>query len=128
MPHTTLPIVGAFYRPPAQIILSSIPVGTKLGLLAEPDNEHDPNAIAVWIDPDEISDAARVSIEAALPETGLTWDDILNQGYWHLGYISRNFAAELKATRTVVNEEMFDVEFALSNDGKPRVKFPYPVL
>ena len=34
----TLPIVGAFYRPPAEAILKVLPVGAKLSLFAEPEN------------------------------------------------------------------------------------------
>lgn len=128
MSYTTLPIVGAFYRPPAQVILANLPVGTPLTLFAEPDNEHDPNAIAVFIEGADINDTAAAAMQEGLADIGLSINDLQEKGYWHLGYIPKNFAAELKSAATIVNDVPYEAEFAVGNDGKPRVKFPIPIL
>ena len=127
MPYTTLPIVGAFYRPPAQTLLGVLPVGTDLTLMAEPDNAHDPNAVAVWLASAEIPPDVYDLLEAGLATSGHTLSTILNQEYWHLGYLPKNFAALLKSSGTVTDNEVLFVTFAISN-GKPAVRFPSPVL
>ena len=42
-----VPAAGVFYRPEALFHLSFDP-GRCLALVPEPDNEHDPNAVAIW--------------------------------------------------------------------------------
>jgi len=128
MPHYTLPIVGAFYRPPAKIVLDAIPVGTPLFLSAEPDNEHDTNAVAVWIVSECIPASAHPKLEADLPRFGFSLDTFLEQEQWHLGYIPRDFAAGLRSQGIVPTDATVAVQFSVSNEGKPRVRFEEPVL
>jgi hypothetical protein len=94
----TYPIVGMFYRPPAQAILSVLSPGTELIVRAEPTNAVDPNAIAVWISTADIpdSDAAHKKLELGAAECGLTLDDVLSTEEHHLGYIPAAIAAALK--------------------------------
>ncbi len=42
-----VPVAGVTYRPEALVDASFDP-GSPLALVAEPDNEHDPNAVGVW--------------------------------------------------------------------------------
>ena len=128
MSYATMPIVGAFYRPPAALVCSLLPVGQELVLYAEPQNEHDANAVAVWLMTDNIAEATQAALEERLPEHGLTLEQFLAQDEWHLGYIPKELAAQLKATETVIDGTPLNVTFATSATGKPAVRFASPVL
>jgi HIRAN domain len=119
----TYPIVGAFYRPPASAILGVLPVGTKLTLKAEPTNEVDPNAIAVYIETSEIktivaNEAAEKLLASEALNSGISLDDILsNASSYHLGYIPRAIAAKIK-----LNSDT-PAKFTTSLDGRASVIF-----
>ncbi len=92
---TMYPIVGSKYRPPAESILSILPLGQELELIPEPDNEHDPNAIAVWIDGSAITTTMDSSeVEALFAGHGITVFRLVSEN-WHLGYIPRRVAAQI---------------------------------
>jgi hypothetical protein len=128
MPYTTMPIVGAFFRPPAKTLLDALAVGTPLTLKAEPTNNFDPNAIAVWLRSADIPEASHDFLEANLPASGHSIEDIMAQEYWHLGYIPKEMAAELKAHYVVLDGQDLPVTFAVNPKGAARIKFPEPVL
>ena len=128
MPYSTLPIVGSFYRPPAKILIDALPIGTPLFIMAEPDNQYDPNAVAVWLETRNIPETSYAALEEALPAFGFDLDTVLSQDQWHLGYIPKDFAAQLRASETVMPNTPVDVEFATAANGSPRVRFPEPVL
>jgi hypothetical protein len=131
MPHSILPIVGGYYRPPAALVLASLPIGAPLFLCAEPDNAVDPNAVAVWILSETIPASAHANLEARLPDFGFTLDSFLAVEQWHLGYIPKDFAARLKAEGVVGNYDTIVGAFAILNAGKgdePAFHFPYEVL
>jgi hypothetical protein len=118
----TYPIVGAFYRPPASAILSVLPVGTKLTLRAEPTNEYDPNAIAVYIETSEIktivaNEAAEKLLASEALNSGILLDEILSQPEHHLGYIPKALAAKIK-----LNSDT-PAKFTTSLDGRASVIF-----
>jgi hypothetical protein len=119
----TYPIVGAFYRPPASAILGVLHIGTKLTLRAEPTNEYDPNAIAVYIETSEIknivaNEAAEKLLASEALNSGISLDDILsNASSYHLGYIPRAIAAKIK-----LNSDT-PAKFTTSLDGRPSVIF-----
>lgn len=115
------PIVGAFYRPPAQALLSVLPSGAPLMLRAEPDNPADPNAVAVWLKTSTIPSAAHETLEENVEGYGFALDAILAEAEWHLGYIPRTFAAQLRANDTVPLGASIPAAFAISADGSPRV-------
>ena len=128
MSTNTLPIVGMFYRPPAKVLIENLAIGTPLFLLAEPDNQFDPNAVAVYLESHNIPEAAHASLEEALPAFGFSLDAVLGQDQWHLGYIPKDFAAQLRQTETVIPNLPVDVTFSTSANGSPRVRFTEPVL
>lgn len=128
MSYTTMPIVGAFFRPPAKLVCNTLPIGQPLVLYAEPDNAFDANAVAVWLITETLGDTVKEALEAALPSSGLTLEQFLAQAMWHLGYIPKELAARLKAEEVVVNEVPLDVTFTTSAPGKPAVRFANPVL
>ena len=127
-PYHTLPIVGAFYRPPAQILLNSLAVDTPLFLCAEPDNPADPNAVAVWIVSSDIPASAHFKLEVELPNCGLTLDQVLETEQWHLGYVPAIIAKELRRQEVIKENEVLPVTFCLDDKSKPRVRFAEPVL
>lgn len=128
MSYATLPIVGAFYRPPAQILLNALPIGAQLTLFAEPTNPYDANAIAVWVSISAFTSATLASIEPALADCGLSLDALKEQAEWHLGYLPKEFAAQLKANGTVKDDTPVGVTFATNPAGRPHVRFSAPVL
>jgi hypothetical protein len=128
MSYARLPIVGMFFRPPAKVLVNVIAVGTPLTLLAEPENPFDPNAISVWVKSADIPGTAHETLGEQLPEYGFSLGDVLAQDEWHLGYIPKNFAAELKAAGVVVDDVPVAVKFCTNPKGEPRVEFEEPVL
>jgi hypothetical protein len=128
MSYETLPIVGMFYRPPAQILVSSLAVGTPLVLFAEPDNPADPNAVAVWLKSSEIPDSAYAFLEENLPDAGFSLDGVLAQDMWQLGYVPKEIAKQLRENDIVPLSTAIDVTFTTNAKTQPRVRFPEPVL
>ena len=99
MPAHSHPLVGQKFRPPATALLSILPDHTACWLQAEPTNQHDPNAIQVWLAGCTIPDAAQEELEARL--AGLYQEppsfEQVREEIWHIGYIKATDAAELKA-------------------------------
>lgn len=120
--HTFL-IVGAHYRPPAKAILEALPLNTPLTLHAEPENEHDENAIQVLVASSTIARAVKQSEDCkrtlinACADCGFTDFDALFESAksWHLGYIPRGIAAKIKLETDVTGTLCF------LPDGKPAV-------
>lgn len=88
-------IVGAYYRPPAKVILDFLPSGCALFLVPEPDNQYDPNAIKVCVRPKLIPAHLHVELEEPLAGHGMTLQDVLDMEEIHLGYIPRKEASHL---------------------------------
>lgn len=127
MPYTTMPIVGAFYRPPAQALINILAIGTPLFIIAEPDNPADPNAVAVWLATGDISEEVHGKLDELGTPFGFPLDTILSQDQWQLGYVPKAMAAALRAA-DIVHFEPVEVAFALNRDGVPRIMFAAPVL
>ena len=126
MPSTnTMPIVGAFYRPPAKVLLSVLAIGTPLQLMAEPENEYDSNAVAVWLDTNELTQAMQDELETseALASCGFSLAQILEQEQWHLGYIPKEMAAKIQSS---LGSAPYPVTFSTSANGAPRVRSEQP--
>ena len=123
----TFPIVGAFFRPPAQALLDSLAIGTPLFLWSEPENAYDINAVAVYLNSADLGEAAKLQLESTLSEFGYTVDQIMAAEIWHLGYIDRKNAAYLRERNIVPEGAGVEVKFLLSPDGKPRIQFLEPV-
>lgn len=83
------PLVGMKFRRPADTIVSLLPPETPLFLRREPTNEHDPNAIQVWVRnlreliPDSIEDIT----DACVDKDGNKFDPPDYDGEIFLGYI-----------------------------------------
>ena len=90
-----IPLVGMHFRPPAKVLLASLPVGHELWLQREPGNEYDPGAIAVYLASDSIPTEAYDNLEILLPGNGRTLEEILAQDEWQLGYVAANRTKKL---------------------------------
>lgn len=118
-----LPIVGSWFRPPAGILVKSIPTGSPLILRPEPENPHDPNAIAILIPMSgiEISEKDMPAILKGIEKAGLTPEEFSALDYVHLGYIPKEEAEKLQTSRRWFND--VDGKFIVMSSGKPGVQF-----
>jgi len=85
------PLVGAYFRPGATLILTYLRAGTVLHLCPEPQNPIDSNAIAVYLPLGSFPTDAE-EVEETLAGFGVSLD-ILASDPFHLGYISAPFAS-----------------------------------
>ena len=121
--RTTFPIVGMKFRPPAQVLINSLAIGVPLTVIAEPENAYDPNAIAVWLYTKDLPEASQEALKETGPTAGWTLDRILSEEVFHLGYIPKEMAAELKASGAIRDNEPQAGVFAVSAQGQARVRF-----
>ena len=132
----TLQIMGAHFRPPAKAILQSLPSDQTLELRPEPSNPYDPNAVGVWIDAAGIPQEALEELSSTLPGQGCDVETLLEQGWWHLGYIPKEKAADLQtpiglaidANNSAAEDEYqiwsgYPAHLTFTGDGKPAVTF-----
>jgi len=117
------PIVGMFYRKPAQAIIDCIPIGTHIYAYAEPSNEVDPNAIAILIDSEHIPEQCHDSLDIKLANYGMEIGDIMGEPTWHLGYIPKGLAAMLKNSGDVQDNIIYHGTFMQDMKGKPMINF-----
>jgi|SRR5579885_447743 hypothetical protein len=112
-------IVGAFYRPYGELILSHLPLHAELFLVPEPTNPHDTNAIAVWVSSEEILKSQSQSFD------GQNDLDLLNTEFHHIGYLPRTVAETLKPQWPHENGEPQSIAayFTILSTGKYGVIF-----
>lgn len=89
-----VPLVGSHFRPPAKVLLASLPAGHPLELRPEPSNPYDPNAIAVYLDAHTLPAEAKEELVNTLDGSGFDLDDLHEQRDFHVGYMAREHAAE----------------------------------
>ena len=121
--RSTFPIVGMKFRPPAQVLINSLAIGVSLTVMAEPENTYDPNAIAVWLYTKDIPEASQEALKETGPTAGWPFARLMAKEVFHLGYIPREMAAELKASDAIRNNEPQAATFAVSAWGQARVRF-----
>jgi hypothetical protein len=90
MTEMLVPLVGMYWRPPAQLIVDNLPGGSNLILDPEPNNDKDPNAIRVMVRTEDLDFSKEIEqeIRDKLIGYGVTWDDFKGQEFAHLGYIA----------------------------------------
>ena len=62
-------------------------------------------------------------LEETLPPFGKSLEEVLSEEEWHLGYIAKEFAAQLRQCGAVDTDMAVEVTFATSANGSPRVRF-----
>lgn len=122
-------LVGAYFRPPAKLILSVLPAGTPLILQPEPENPYDAAALRVLVLTSSIPEASYPQLDEELLNFGSTLLDLLSQSEIWLGYIASTggkplrVAAEREASGLVGNQEFSELlldeshQASLSFDG-----------
>ena len=111
-----VPLVGAHFRPPAKVIIQSLPAAYPLELRPEPSNPYDANAVAVWFDASALSADAKSELESTLPANGGNLDDLLEQRFWQLGYLAKEHAA-IHQERIAFVIEGHNEDAAVSGEG-----------
>jgi hypothetical protein len=111
-----VPLVGAHFRPPAKVIIQSLPAGYTLELRPEPTNPYDANAVAVWFDASHLPDSAKEELESTLPGSGSNLEDLLEQRFWQLGYLAKEHAA-IHQERIGLIIEGHNEDAAVSGEG-----------
>jgi hypothetical protein len=87
---TIVPLVGMHYRPPAKAITGNLQPGHPLLLVAEPENEFDPHAIAVYLDPETIETSEWMKWDNELQSYGFDAGHLAEGPHIQLGYVSRH--------------------------------------
>ena len=92
-----LPLVGMYFRPPAEGIVKALPSGARLYLRPEPTNQYDPYAVAVLLRSSDVTkEEVRAVLEMHLMGYGCSLEEFDNVPEWHLGYIKKEFARDLQ--------------------------------
>lgn len=121
--NVILPIVGAHFRPPAKAIIAALPMGCPLTLVPEPSNPYDPNAIAVFVETGQIkslSEEAKANLLGLAAGMGHDWESLISPEAWHLGYIPKINAADIRMAEETPGT------FGLDPAGKPTIEFKDP--
>ncbi len=90
---TTAPIVGSHFRPPAKAILQVLPLGHPLQLKPEPENQYDPQAVAIWVASATLQEFED-ELSLTLPGYGYAFEE-LPQAI-HLGYMDAKYGHAAK--------------------------------
>lgn len=123
MTSYTYPIVGVYYRPPAQGFVDILFDGAQLWLRPEPDNQFDPNAIQVLLPVETIKQISPEHADPVLAGWGTTITEASQRSEpLHLGYIPKNFAKGLKDS-WFENHLTIEGVFSINPAGQPRVSF-----
>ena len=126
----THPIVGMYYRPPAQALVDTLPVGVRMILRSDPNGEtsgsrhNDETAICVSLRSEDIPPAtlANEDFVQALSRYGTSLDDLLKEEEWHIGFLPKELAYEEHNSGFPQGQDVEGI-FTVSPNGKPRVRF-----
>lgn len=94
----TIPLVGQNFVPPARQVISVLPLGTKLFLYPEDDNEYDSNAVRVVVDMADYPIIKLPLLQTALLGTNFDACELCIQGPLKLGYLAATGKATAKGS------------------------------
>lgn len=118
----SIPVVGAHFRPPAKAIIDSLPAGHELKLIAEPDNQFDPQAIKVEVTTESIKKLPPnvLGLMRTLCEQfGHDLDGLLEDyPAIHVGYIPRAMTHEVHPKLT---NGLGEATLGFTSTGRPAV-------
>lgn len=127
-------IVGAHFRPPAKQVLAVLPAGAKLTLVEDNENVYDPAAVRVLLPLDQIPESQYPTLDAELPNAGITLEQLMSTGPVFLGFVPAQDGKPLAGARSKgepdllgnvqVRELMPEVVSTLGFgiDGSPRLE------
>lgn len=126
MSSTTHKIVGMYWRKPALGILKGLPAATQLSVIHDETNEHDPNAMAVFVETATMlralnTDALKEKMDEEVAQFGTSLSELETQPAWQLGFIPREDAVEVVKDKDKISFS----ELSFLADGKPVVKIHY---
>jgi hypothetical protein len=114
------------FHPPAKALLQVLPKGAALRIVPEPHNPYDSNALAIYVDADQIPESERDTLETLALPFGYSVDDIIAAGEWHLGYIKATHAVEIVGqVQRGLAAGCLRASLAFGADGKPRVHITF---
>ena len=123
----SIPLVGMRFRPPAEHIVTALPLGSPLILYPEPENQYDHNAVAVLFDMREFP-ASKVELLATLLPPQFDVHELVEQGHVHLGYLAatgnktaKGGPGNIEALQVIECYE-YDATLDLALEGYPTVK------
>src|SRR5882724_13190546 len=109
------------FRPPAVPILNCLPAGAVLSLIPEPSNPYDDHAVQVWVNADQIPEGQHEELNMQAQGFGSTLAEILAQGDWMLGFVSKNENQTL--FRNLQSEVCnYRATLGFNAEGKPKVE------
>jgi hypothetical protein len=128
-------LVGARFRPPAELLLANLPAGAKLLLEPDEENPYDPAAVRVLVSPSQIPEGRHEDLRDALPGYGRDLEEVLAEDWLWLGFVAASGGKPLQiarergeATGLVGNKEFgeamlepFEAELTFSVAGSPLV-------
>ena len=120
---TDFPIVGTWFRPPADGILAILPAGARLVARRESSNQYDANAVQVlW--PTEVAQFVTrlAAINEVLVGYGTTLSALADQPEWPLGYVPRDMASELAPRMDAAQRPTLSGQLTFSASGNPRIQ------
>ena len=88
MKTLSIPLVGMHFRPPAKEVLSLIPLGSKLILHPEPDNQYDSNAVMVLFNMQNFPVQQISMLEALIGYGGFNIHELMENEFFPLGYLA----------------------------------------
>lgn len=126
-------LVGMHFRPPAQLVLSRLPLGTELWLEREPENPYDAMAVKVLCSPSDLPEPAdeeeAEEWEAKLAASGSSPAELAAQPRLQLGYLgaSAKLIEPGQSGNGVVAARMdrgdkLEASLTASLSGKPSVR------
>lgn len=114
-------LVGSHFVPPSKLLLENLPQGTKIRLLADPENPYDQNAIKVLLPPGGIPVERHEKLAEALPAMGWTLEDVLGADVLMLGHLAASDGKPLQKVQQsdpqIVGNKEF-LEAGLEGEGE----------
>ena len=136
-----VPLVGAYFRPPASRVLAHLPAGAQLFLIPEPDNPYDDKAIkvCVWLC-QAVPDHQIAQLTAELDALGFDYQELATRAeLLQLGYLAdsdgklcnraegrqpgNREAAQLAAATGLPPNGPWPAKLTFATNGKPLVQF-----
>lgn len=113
-------LVGSHFRPPAKLVIASLPAGYRLRLDPEPSNEYDSNgaAIKVLCNPSQIPASQHQQLADELPNCGWDLTELLAAEELFLGYVAAERNKDLLAGQRQGHQWISNVQF-LAVPGLP---------
>lgn len=122
---SNFPIVGARFRPPALALIQGLPPETNLYLRAEPQNPYDENAIQVFLKSEDLQNLTEEETEnlnQELASSGKDLEEILSEEEWHLGYVPKDLAQNLRLNSLVEISQEYQGKFSINFRGQPQIE------